>query len=188
MKKFEAGGSTIYAEVIIDYKKEEVKILDPDTRYKIGNTDYNFSYTPILLFISIYILLICFTYFGVFGVVVASFTCTMVYLVSILLTPITKKYHELGQFLFNDFFKVKKYLVVSNIKNKRWVLPYDFKNIKFDVNLTKDYSKYINKIHIKPKDYFLTRWGGVYKNNREWEVVFNFDKVPKLGCMKITFI
>lgn len=197
MIKHQAGDSRSLAEIIIDYKKKDVKILNPIKRNKIRDTDLNFSLSPIFLIICIpilFILIVIPSEFKLFpqsllhfGIFVFSLLITS-YLVAIILTPLRKKFHQFEQFLFNDYFMKKKLVITTNIKGKIWQLPYKFNNLKLEYKLFGDFAKYISKVHIKPKDYFIKQFKKVEKQTEEWDCFFYFSKHPKNGKMEIEFI
>jgi len=194
----QAGTTKDLAEFIIDYKKKKINIIDPKKMSEITDRDLNFSLSP---FFSIFLSIIL-VYSGGFLILfdlptprphifllIMSQMIFMLYLIFVLATPIRKKMHKIGQFLFNDYFRTKNYIKIENIKTKVWKLPYDnFKNFKLDYKLYKDYGKYISKIHVKPKDYYKVRWNDKWRQEQDWEVLFYFEKIPKNGFMEIWWI
>ena len=185
------GDGNDLAEIIIDYEKKDVQILDAESRFKIKNRHLNFfpsafnvfSFVVLSPFIALALFMNLYNISLFLGEMLITF-----YLLFVLFTPTTRKLHQLGQFLFNDFFKVKKYMVVKNIKSRVWKLPYEFDNIKLDYKLYKDYSKFIKKVHIKPKDYYSYRLGKPKRQTEEWDAYFYFNCIPKKGYMTIEWI
>ncbi len=193
MKNYQAGDSNDLAEFIIDYKnhkKPKVKILDPETRFKIKDKDLNFK-PPILvglIFVAITISFVITNEIRLNVILFVYLLFLMFYLLQILLTPIKKKLTKFWQFITNDFFSVKKFMIVKDINTKEWRLPYGFKNIKFDCNLYGDYAKLIKKVWIKPKDYFWIRRKKKERQTEDWEILFSFKKTPRIGRMEILWI
>ena len=194
MKTFQAGNGSIYAEIIIDFKKKTTQILDPESRFKIKNSDMNFVFTPYIVFLLIGIFAVSIYFNRLYEYAIISLAITSCYYISILARPITLKYHHLGQFLFNDYFKVKKYVSIKNLKTNYWKLKHPFKGIKADFILHKDYKKYVDKIHIIPKDYYHVRGSdsdsikAKEKQQAEWDIFVYFSRVPKIGKMEVIFI
>lgn len=193
MKRYQAGDSSILAEIVVDYKKKDVQILDPVERNSIQGQDWNYSMSIGDLFLMLFCLTIAGIFF-VFEIYILSIIMISLlflgYLIKIAFKPMFKKLHQIEQFLFNDLLELKKFMTVEakDIKEKIWKLPYEFENIKCDWALYGDFKTDLEKVHIKPKDYFLTRFGKKTRQDYDWEVVFHFKKIPKNGRMEITWI
>lgn len=194
MKKYQGGTSLDLAEIIIDYDKKDVKIIDAKKGTEIKDLDLSFDISPIaILFLVIY-----FPFLFILSIMLDStkFFLFLInlpltfYMIYVLSTPLRKKWHQIEQKVFNDKLKTKNFMIVKGINKKIWKLPYDFSNIKFDYNLYRDYAKYIKKVHIRPKDYYWFRVGKEdrKKQQEEWEAIFYFKKIPVKGKMEIVWI
>jgi len=194
MKQFQAGTGSDIAEFIVDYRKRKVQILDTQKRYALKNKDLNFTLTPFFLVFIIPMLLFAINLeiLGDRGFTIYFFSfMLMIYQLLILLTPIRKKLHKYGQFFFNDYFRVKKFMIIKDIQDKVWQLPsyVSFSNLKFDYKLYGDYAKFIEKSHIKPKNYYLGRnWENKERQKEKWDAFFYFSKIPKTGKMELEWI
>lgn len=193
MKRYQAGDSSILAEIIVDYEKKDVQILDPVERHSIQGHDWNFS----LSLADLFLMLFCITFSGfflIFGFVIISLIIIAIWflivVIKIAFKPMFKKLHKVEQVLFNDMFELKKFMVIEaeDLKEKVWKLPYEFDNIKCDWDLFGDFKNCLKKVHIKPKDYFFLRFGEKTRQDCEWEAIFYFSELPKTGRMEITWI
>jgi len=199
MKKYQVGNSSDLAEIIIDYSKKKVKLINPETnkefekkinsKYKL---DFSFTFKFGVLFLFLFSFL--FVFFIIGDIVIARFTLLYsesmfaLYLLFIIFPILSEKLHHFGQFMTHNFFKVKNVVIVKNIDKEIYVLPYAFNNLLLNYKLTGDFSKYILKVHIKPKDFFWRRRKKMIRQTYEWDALFYFSKIPKKGKMEVEWI
>lgn len=194
MKHYQAGNSSILAEIIVDYDKKKIEMRDPINRFKLTDKDWDFSLglIGITIISNIFVFIIFLVLLDAIAVALI-FSGLMIfgYVIKVVFPALSIKLHQLEQYLFNDKFATKKYLLVKELDSKIWKLPYDFENIKMDWFLYGDFKKYIQKVHIKPKDYKLFRGLDRKKAERQdqdWEAIFYFKEVPKQGKMEVVWI
>jgi hypothetical protein len=194
MKHYQAGNSSILAEIIVDYDKKKIDMRDPINRFKLTDKDWDFS-LGLIGMIGAMQFIIFVGFFAILDQIALALILAGVglffYIGKVVLVPVSIKFHQVEQYLFNDRFATKKYLLVKEIDSKIWKLPYDFENMKLDWYLYGDFKKYIQKVHIKPKDYKLFRGMDRKKAERQdqdWEAVFYFKEVPKEGKMEVVWI
>lgn len=195
-----AGTSWDLAEMIVDYKKKTIEVIDGESEKVLCDINIDLEITPFFVWLIIFwagiFMIIVYTdsdgstllfWLFIFQILITA------YLIGVLLTPIRKKIHKFHQFFSNDLFRNKKFAVFKNIKTKIWKFPFDnFSNVKLDWFPYGDYGKYLRKVHIRPLDYYYLR--GVkkgkkkWRQNEDWEVIFYFDKVPRKGRLEIVWI
>src|SRR3990167_10017797 len=127
--RYFGGSSNSLAEIIIDYRKKSVKILNPITK-----KPFKKEWLPSILYLSLsFILSIVYSLF--YGVTIYTYLLihsffVMIWGVTFLFPQISQYSHLFQQFLLNDIFTTKKLVIVKNLKSKIYKLPYTFKNIK----------------------------------------------------------
>jgi hypothetical protein len=188
------GNSLDLAEIVVDFDKKDIKILDSFSKKKIRESDLNFSMTPLITIVYGYIFLTYLLWVDEYTISNFIFLLNILlftYLLLVFKAGISRQVHYYFQKLDLDIFSTKKYIVVKNVKGLVYQLPreYEFANNKFDVNAFGDYKKYIKKVHIKPWEYKTI---GISKKKEQqiyhWDAFIYFKQVPKIGLMEITFI
>lgn len=192
MRKYGGNGNKL-AEVIVDYKKKDIKILDPHTR-----KPFKFTYMPSLsYFLTSLILTVILSFaFMIFDNYTISDNfwfiwaglSLIIWELCILVPYLADKYHWFEQRFLWDYTSSKKVVFVKNIEDKIYKLPYDFCNMKLDYVCTGEFSKYLIKVHVFPKDYFIKNRHGLRRQVEDWEAWFYFSKIPKKGQLEIEFI
>jgi hypothetical protein len=195
MKTYQAGDSGDLAEVIIDFKKKKVKLINPQKKGGFKKSRFGPNINGLIL---ISAALLCFIlsfilkliightdnlwYYAFIGLLFIN------YLIGLIFYPEYNNWiDKWNQKIFNGYLGTKKVVIVKNIKERTWKLPYEFKNVQLDYKLYGDYKKVITKIHIKPKEYYIKSFGKLVKQIEEWEAFFYFSRVPKKGKMIIEF-
>lgn len=185
------GDSLDRAEIIIDYKKKKIDIINPFTK-KIFKSGFIPPLLSILIFsiivVFIVIILIFSTSLAITLFIIELIFYILFYEIYLLFPSIANYYHLLEQRFLNDYLVDKKLVIVKKLKNKIYKLPYEFANDKLDYKCYKDFSKYLLKIHIFPKDYYIKYKNKIEKQLSEWEAWFYFSKIPKTGRMEIEFV
>jgi len=184
-----SGNSLDRAAMVIDYRKKTVKILDPRT-----NKKFKISYSPPIiaaglgcLFLTIFLSIFMEMVSNNFLLVWAGLFC-IVWELHILVPWFANHTHLLEQKLINDWLVVKRFVIVKELEDKIYKLPYKFENFKLDYKCYGDFSAYLLKIHIFPKDYYLKSGKKLTKQTEEWEAWFHFSQIPKKGKMEIEFL
>jgi hypothetical protein len=192
MNTYQKGKSGNYAEIIIDFEKKKVDLINPQdksgefkkNRFSPEINALGLSMDTILLIILIYLFKI--TIFSPFWTLVGILLIN--YLMGVIFYP---KYNnwldKWNQKIFTSYLSFKKAVIVENIDGETWKLPYDFKNNLLNYELYGDYKRLITKIHIKPKDYYIKKLGKLVKQIDDWEAFFYFSENPKIGKMIIEF-
>jgi len=189
MNKKVVGDGQDLAEMIIDYDKKTIQMLDPVEGGNLKESDFpDIPASFLILFVASIIGVFVGHTFGqeLLFVVSLSIGAFMVAIVSVRI--VARKLHYYGQIIFNGKLALKKKTTIKDIDTKIYKFPYDFKNIKFDWKLYGDYKKQIRRIHIKPLDYYEYRFGKPKKQIENWTVHFHFKKIPQKGRMEIIWI
>lgn len=185
-KTYSSGKNGDYAEIIIDYEKKNVKMINPkddkpfkDKRFRLQRN--------LLVFL---ILAVIFVLLSYFNVNYSWWILAGIYFTHCGVGIIFPKYYEyvekLNQHLsVNRLGGQKKIVIIKRIKGRIWQLPYPFYNNKLDYKLTGEFARFIKKVHIKPKDYYVKRNGKIEKQIEEWDAFFYFSRSPKKGKMEI---
>lgn len=193
-----AGDTFDLAEIIVDYEKKETRIIDPTENKDILTKHFQIKDFIVLIFTIVVFDVSC-------GIIFLNnpdlFKLDFVPLLLIInfctiyafaLWDYAKEsFHAWWQYIANDFFITKSFIEVKGLKSRSYKLPreYGFRNIKLDWNLHEDYAKYIQKVHIKPLDFYIIDiFGKKHKQNGLWDAEFYFKEVPKKGKMELTFI
>lgn len=201
MKTYQAGNSGNYAEVIIDFRKKKVKLTDPqenNCEFKKNRFGFNINSLSLigtgLLIIAIKIIYNLFNRYNPNPISLSALLYLWLglllinYIIGIIYHP---KYNDWidkwTQKIFTGYLGDKKVIIIKEVKENVWKLPYEFKNNQLDYKLYGDYKKFITKIHIKPKDYYIKSFGKIKKQIEDWEAFFYFSKIPKKGKMIIEF-
>lgn len=186
------GNSGQYAEIIIDYEKKNMQLLDVETRKELPDV-YKFDFIPSPM--SIFLMSIAFfiSCYAFRSIIVTGSILLVIYLLSVVISRFKKKLqlHKFFQWLNNDLFSRKKYIVVeaNDIKDEIYQLPYEFKNTKLDYELYGDCAEQIKQIHIKPKPWnYKNRMNKVEQQIEDWDAFFIFKKHPTSGRIIITWI
>lgn len=196
MKRYQGGNSNDLAEIIVDYDKKDVKIINPKNNKDLQKFNINFSLTPIFIISFIIVLMtyfvIVFDEFKIRDIFLLFNLFLFIYLFYMLFCSMNPMWHRFWQYFINDMFENKNLLIVKDINSKDWKIPdlYNFKNIKLDYNLYGDYSKYIKKVHIRPIEnyYILNAFNKKERQIKYWEAIFYFKEIPKKGKMEVIFI
>lgn len=196
MARYTAGDSGDYAEIIIDYKKKDVKLINP-------STGKNFEKNPGFQ-IGLFFMSFCITAF--FIAIVAFFSdeldivLTTLLIVFVMILSYTSLYalkerfplpfaalHNYMQKIQNDY-QPRKLVIVTELDSTIYKLPHAYSNNKLDYRAYGDFKKYLIKVHIFPKDFYWKTKDSVEKQNEEWEAWFYFTKIPKKGKLEVEFI
>lgn len=186
MGTYQSGGDL--AEIIIDYKAKTVDMLNPRDGNPFKSKWWAFHITT-LGGISFAIICIILSWFSVPYLLYVVIGILIVHwLIGIIFPKYNLLMDKWNQKVFNDRLASKKLVIVNHIEGNTYTLPYEFKNIKFDVTYFGDFDKYKSKLHIKPKDYFIKSYGKIERQMQEWEAKITFDRRPESGKMEIEWI
>jgi len=187
MKTFQGGMSGDYAEIIVDFKNKDVKLLNPqDDNKPFKRNRFAFEFNSLVLIgyaIAMFIVtaVLGFSFWVGIGVIGIN------YLVGVILPKYNLWLDVQNQKLLVGHVE-KKVVVVNKVEGTSWQLPHEFHNNFLGYELYGDYKKYASKLHIKPKDYYLGNLKEKRRQIKDWEVIVEFTENPKEGRMEIEFV
>lgn len=108
-------------------------------------------------------------------------------------TKLLKYMPDFSYFIATHFMEYGyNYIEIRKLNNKRFEIPL-FENIFLDYEMIGDFKKYIKKINIieynfnyKSKKFFFKTVK--IKQDHYWKCIFDFNKIPKKGYLKIKFL
>lgn len=186
--KYANGGAGRYAEIIIDYDKKKVDILNPTTRKAFEEKLY--KPRPSYFILGLIIFLIIQKFYNSSFIInhnLSVYTfCVLICWGLLLIPKVRTNYDYLIQKLQENQIEKKIVVLEGDLGKKEYKLPFIFKNEVLDFNCEGDYNL-LEKVHIKPLDYYKNRNGNLVKQDEEWEAFFSFKEIPKQGKMIIGF-
>lgn len=186
-----AGSAGDYAEIIVDYRKKKVSMVNGKDNKPFKENRWIPSYTfgTFILYGFLYLLLSSYDLTKPYSIWFTIGIYLVNYILGITFYPAYKDFwKKVVQRFTSDYGLTKKLVIIKKLNKKVYSLPFEFSNNKCDWRLWGDFAKYISKVHIKPKDYYLKSGKNIEKQIREWDCFMYFEKIPKSGKMEIEFI